>query len=290
MAHDLSYPSLYIAADDYSGHSQRWYFRLLILEYVVLVSTAIIALFGFQGTAASAAYASAFALLLIITSVTHFARYDERWYRSRAIAESVKTTTWRYMMKSEPFTDRPSILVAQAEFRNFLSSTTEYHRDVVKNFDPKTCEGPSISDEMNAVRLLSWPERLSLYIEQRVKSQRSWYAKKSKYNRSAGLFWYIVTCLIYSFSFILIAADVISIDDGWPLVSVFLLLGSGVLGFIKAKRFGELASSYQLTAREIGRVLGKQEEVKDDISLSEYVNESERAFSREHTQWVARQD
>ena len=59
---------------------------------------------------------------------------------------------------------------------------------------------------------------------------------------------------------------------------------------MQIKKFNELTSAYTLTAHEIGIIQGRLEEVDSEEDLSEFINEAELAFSREHTQWVARQN
>jgi hypothetical protein len=60
--------------------------------------------------------------------------------------------------------------------------------------------------------------------------------------------------------------------------------------WLQVKRHGELAGSYLLTAHEIGHIQGRSGSVSDEKTLSDFVNEAEFAFSREHTQWSARRD
>lgn len=75
----------------------------------------------------------------------------------------------------------------------------------------------------------------------------------------------------------------------WPSEPL-LVVASAVLGWIQIKKFNELASAYSLTAHEIGIIQTRAAAVVQEADFSEFVNEAERAFSREHTQWVARQD
>jgi ribosomal protein S18 len=63
---------------------------------------------------------------------------------------------------------------------------------------------------------------------------------------------------------------------------------SFIVGWTQIKRFAELSISYSLAAYEIGIVKTKANEVSDEETLSEFVNDAEQAFSREHTQWTAR--
>ncbi len=52
----------------------------------------------------------------------------------------------------------------------------------------------------------------------------------------------------------------------------------------------KLASAYSLTAHEIGIIESRLATDASENEWSGLVNEAELAFSREHTQWVARQD
>ena len=60
---------------------------------------------------------------------------------------------------------------------------------------------------------------------------------------------------------------------------------------MQAKRFSDLAASYALAAHEIGFINEQAGRVgNDEEKFSSFVADAETAFSREHTQWVARRD
>ena len=63
-----------------------------------------------------------------------------------------------------------------------------------------------------------------------------------------------------------------------------------IIGWIQIKIFNEIASSYVLAAHEIGIIKTSINQVSTETNFSEFVNEAERAFSREHTQWTARRN
>ena len=75
----------------------------------------------------------------------------------------------------------------------------------------------------------------------------------------------------------------------WP-TDVFVAMAASVLSWMQAKRFSELAASYALAAHEIGLI--KEQSLLPDTpeKFSLFVGDAENAFSREHTQWVARKD
>jgi len=71
-------------------------------------------------------------------------------------------------------------------------------------------------------------------------------------------------------------------------VEVVATAAGAVLTWLQAKKHNELNSSYSLAAHEIVLIKGEALSVQSEKDLSEFVLDSENAFSREHTQWTAR--
>ncbi|RWI72075.1 MAG: SLATT domain-containing protein [Mesorhizobium sp.] len=76
---------------------------------------------------------------------------------------------------------------------------------------------------------------------------------------------------------------------GWP-TEPLIVIAASLIGWTQIKKFNELASAYTLTAHEIGLTADLITDANSDEAFSAAVNEAELAFSREHTQWVARQN
>ena len=120
------YPMLDRLASDISRRGQTRHFFLLGVElgcaiaaaFLVDTSAAVAALILRD---ASSPYLSAVrvivigfgALALLIALLVQIARLagrakpDEEWFAGRAVAESTKTSAWRYMMRALPFADSP---------------------------------------------------------------------------------------------------------------------------------------------------------------------------------------
>jgi hypothetical protein len=71
-------------------------------------------------------------------------------------------------------------------------------------------------------------------------------------------------------------------------VTIVALCASAVLSWTQAKKHKELSASFSLATHEITLIKGESVSVKSEKDLSQFVVNSETAFSREHTQWVAR--
>ena len=70
-------------------------------------------------------------------------------------------------------------------------------------------------------------------------------------------------------------------------IEVIATAASAVLTWLQAKKHNELNSSYSLAAHEIVLIKSESTSITTDNQLSDFVVNSEAAFSREHTQWIA---
>jgi hypothetical protein len=97
------YPAFYQAAEDASMGGQNTYKRLVQADLALVVLGATLGALAFLVPTSYAAYFAAVAAIVLLASIV--AKYvnkqradDKEWFDGRAVAESVKTLTWRYMM------------------------------------------------------------------------------------------------------------------------------------------------------------------------------------------------
>jgi len=100
-------PAIFRAADKSSISAQRRYLYLVIFDLGLMIlgaiSTSLPLGVGQIKTIAAIAGAIVIGISLILMLVMKIAAYEDLWYSGRAIAESVKTLTWRYMICAEPY-------------------------------------------------------------------------------------------------------------------------------------------------------------------------------------------
>src|SRR4051794_17723543 len=97
------YPALFLAADEASNNYQSFFLRLIRGEYFTLFSAAVLSMSFLNGVGYYIVYASVFFIGLVILLTRALGKPEQSWYGCRALAESVKTLTWRYMMRATPF-------------------------------------------------------------------------------------------------------------------------------------------------------------------------------------------
>jgi len=142
---------------------------------------------------------------------------------------------------------------------------------------------------METTRALELNERKALYQEQRIQEQRGWYARKAQANKAASRSWMIAGISAYAVAILLVLLRIAYPEYKALPIEPFIVVASSIIGWTQVKKFNELASSYTLTAHEIGIIQSRVTEIMTEPDFSDFVNEAEQAFSREHTQWVARQ-
>ncbi|MCU4677571.1 DUF4231 domain-containing protein [Catenovulum sp. 2E275] len=286
---DEDFPALYNSADSASLKAQSAYFNALRCYLILLIIAAFVSFFYPADVCAAIVSVLLFLITLGILIWLKVQKPEDTWYNGRAVAESVKTRTWRWMMKAEPYeSDGPNEQV-QKEFLNDLKVILNQNRSLSHELEWTPDLGEAISGTMIDVRSLPWEKRLEVYVSERVDNQSQWYSKKSQLNKRLAKQWFVVSIVLHFLAILLLLYRIKEPSASLPIV-VVATAASAVLTWVQAKKHNELNSSYALAAHEIVLIKGESVSVTEESHLSEFVINSESAFSREHTQWVARKN
>lgn len=277
------YPALYRAASNTTTRAQTLYTRIIFLLLLSVVSASICTLLAAFSILAAIAATSSFVFSLSLSLVLASKRYDSIWYRARAVAESVKTITWRYMMRSEPFNNTDS----QAR-KSFVARL-----HAILDANPGVCDivgdNEQITQAMATTRSLPLVSRIELYRVERIEDQSKWYTRKANLNRHSADYWFWIIAAIQLIAIALSSVQIAK--QNWIVPSgVMATIATAAISWMQVKRFQELSTSYSLTAHEIGLIKSMVCDIEDEDAFSSFVADAENAFSREHTQWQARRD
>lgn len=288
---DKDLPGLYQTADEASISEQKKYYNSIFWYLILLIIASIFTYFADDYPYPSLKIISTvlFLLTLVIMIWQRFYKPDDIWYNGRAVAESVKTRSWRWMMRAEPYVDCEDVEIMRKHFVNDLKEILKQNENLIKRLGICASLEEPISEKMVQVRKMTLEERLNVYKEERIKNQALWYTKKAKFNKKRASIWFWVTVGLHSLAIILLLYNIMRPELKLP-IEVIAVGASSVLSWLQAKKHNELTSSYSLTVHEIILLKSEVTQFNNESEFSDYIMNCENAFSREHTQWIARKN
>ncbi len=288
---DKDFPGLYQAADKASSKEQKKYFVGIGLYLILLILAALFAFLSYGNLNPSAKVVST---LFFFTSLSimiwlRVSKPDDIWYNGRAVAESVKTRAWRWMMRAEPYEDCEDVEIMRKLFVGDLKSILKQNQSLISKLGIDASIEEPITDKMLHARKLSLSERLDIYRKERILNQALWYTKKAKFNKGKSKMWFWITVFLHGLVIFLLIYNIKEPEMKLP-IEVIAGAATSVLTWLQSNKHNELSSSYSLTAHEIMLIKSETTRISTEPELSEYIINCENAFSREHTQWGARKN
>lgn len=256
------------------------------LSGIQLVAPIAAALFGLIGPSWPRVVAVAMFALGLATSVAMQVRRPERaWFDGRALAESIKTMAWRYIMGVSPY-EGDDLAAADDRFHTrFKALIGEYQQlggALAKG------AGPDITAEMRTLRQLSLAERRDIYSKQRLGDQVTWYREQARSDESRATVWLWLITLLQLGGLVLASIQLARPTTEANPLPLLAAVIAAAFAWLQLKRHQELAKAYGVAALELGTLLGRINECDSRERLAAFVEEAEEAMSREHTLWRAR--
>lgn len=277
------YPGLYQAADEASLLQQRAYLRVVRARLVLLVLAAVFAAFTLRvGSDGVDVFALGTALAFVVTLILELSvattRPDKAWYDGRAIAESVKTLTWRYVAGAEPFS-----LEHEDADEEFLARMKGLQKDLPEApLLPTTA--PAISSTMRSLRQSSLAERQKTYLQGRVIDQQNWYAGKAEFHRRRANVYRAIMLSMEGVGIAGALAKALGAVD-FDMAGIVAAVVSAVAAWTATRQHRANVNAYVVASHELGLIRDKLGQCKDEDQWSAAVSSAESAISREHTMW-----
>jgi hypothetical protein len=287
------YPSLFQSSDSASLIEQKSYINLCRIDFALIVLAAFFSGFSLNTSLNIFKWCALFALISLILSfclklIIKVGKWDKKWFDTRAVAESIKTVTWRYIMGVEPYENS---LSAEDADRKFVDKLGEILKSVSKasgSLAKNVGSGQQITNRMREVRQMNIEERKTIYLQQRIKDQKDWYSKKAKYNSDKETMWFWVTIIVELLAIFAAIYILNTLYSTFNPIGTFTTLVVVFTAFNQTKKHGELSQSYAIAAQELSSIESLAVHIKNEESLSDYVRDTENAISKEHTMWCAK--
>ena len=224
---------------------------------------------------------------LVLTIVLKTKKFEDIWYQGRALAESCKTLTWRFVCCSEYFENSLNTAEAKKRFVKRIKELSDEFKELSIAMNSKTLNLPIITDKMIEIRGYDLNARKDYYIKNRIEDQKKWYADKAEYNLGKYNFWFWCVIVSQAISLISMGYLIVNPDSNWNFVGLLTTISASALSWLQLKQHQELKQAYTTAAQELNFIVTLTDQITTEDSFSKFVLDSENAVSREHTLWLA---
>jgi hypothetical protein len=288
----MNFPALFANADAGARRNRARHFGALGVELGCLVASTGLSNWLVPGSDLTHGAAlivpgllfAAFAARVVREAAT----YESKWFGCRAIAESTRSLSWRYMMRSSPF-ERPDSAANDERFALELSGVSERLPHALEAVPILRLGASEITETMREVRALDVSRRAHLYHRERVLQQQTWYERGAARYKSARAVWTWLSLLSDVGAAALAILAVRSNSTSWGAAIVLAAVAASAIAWSQAHRHSQTSQSYRLVAQALAFMAARQASVVDERTSDTYVSEVEGLISREHNVWLARQ-
>ncbi|MBB4966964.1 DUF4231 domain-containing protein [Saccharothrix violaceirubra] len=229
---------------------------------------------GFEVWAAVAV--AGFCLALVTELLLAFKRPERQWYSARAVAESLKSLSWRFAVAGFPFDGADARALLRERARGIVTRYEGLHL---------TAENPYVTERMLTLRAAPFAERKSAYLQCRVLDQKDWYSRNARKNEDRVNQWRAVLIAGEMVAIVLAGCRAFGVwDADWSGVLAALVAGGAA--WIGLKRHSSLATTYSLAARDLALIHASLVEAGEE-TWPAAVAEVEETIGREHALWLA---
>lgn len=285
------FPNYFQASDNASMKAQKSYLNITRIDLISMVLASGLAIYNFQSTQSKLLVYIVSGLLLllglILTIILRAKKYEDIWYQGRALAESCKTLTWRFVCCSEYFENTLGIIEAKRRFVERIKELSDEFKELSSVMNSKTLNLPIITDKMIEIRAYSLDTRKNYYIQNRIEGQKKWYADKAEYNLGKYNFWFWCVIITQTMSLISIVFLIVNPYFNWNFVGLLTTVSASAMSWLQLKQHQELKQAYTTATQELNFIVTLTDQLITEDSFSKFVLDSENAVSREHTLWLA---
>jgi uncharacterized membrane protein YbaN (DUF454 family) len=271
------YPPLYIAASHASSMGQRRYTQLLRWELVLLlIASALGATWSFVPRDMAKIMAIAVALLLAVAVVLRVSaaggQFDSAWFDGRVVAEAVKTVTWLFMMRADPYngTDKDAEQRVSEDLEEIVALGSGLRNDL------ESALNVSITPRMRVIRALPLRDRRSCYEQDRLATQVNWYTAKLHEHAKAGMIWLWIGWLSQGGALAIAIIGAV-LPEALNFVGFFAAAATAATAWRQLRRHHELTTPYRNASNQLAHVerllkgATREERFQHLIDLSESV-------------------
>lgn len=182
---NADYPALFSSSSKVSASAQRKYLCLMRTQLSLLIlasasGSIAVAVGPSRGRQVSILTAIFLALSILLMWILRVQRYEKIWFDCRAVAESVKTATWRYMMHAPPYDSDDVGANLDTRFIKELIEIREARPGIDSHLAGFSSGGTEISEYMRKIRVLPLNDRRKIYFREAAPRSKKMVRRQNK--------------------------------------------------------------------------------------------------------------
>lgn len=291
MITNSDFPNYFIAGDNASLLAQKNYVGYVRWDLLLMCLSSLLAIYNYTSVDTKRGVYIVSGLILFVAFVLSLViktrKYEDVWYRGRALAESVKTLTWRFMMKSEYFENSLTKEDVERRFVDRIKKIRDEFSDINSFLNASDIRKEIITPKMLEVRSLNLQERKVFYLRNRIDNQIDWYTSKADTNKTKYERWFWAVIIMQFLAIISIVYLILYPNTEFNLVGIFTTLSASFFSWLQLKKYQENKEAYNTAMSELNLIKNEAKYITEEDVFSKFVLDSENAMSREHTMWLA---
>ncbi|BDZ47087.1 DUF4231 domain-containing protein [Naasia aerilata] len=274
-------------ADAAAAWHQRRFFRIHLLQLVLVVAAAVVAAVPIPGTTQlvlGVLAAVFFGVSLVLRVVMAQWNDESGWYAARRAAESAKSLCYRYAFGA---TDFERSRAEEEVEKRFIEEFGTLGADVLLVDEaPRGDDYSEVTEEMRRARALEFESLRRRYFGERIEDQERWFSSRAVHHLRRSRRW-ITFMLIAEVAglalAVLKATGQVPIDLG-GFVGVMSALAAAFLAWTQLRQHSTLAASYRAQAVAL-RAYGRRLALLSEEEWPGFVAAVEGSLTAEHSRW-----
>ncbi len=288
---DDDFPNYFLAGNNASLIAQSTYVNYVKWDLILMVCASGLAIYNYQEVDHKTFFYAISGILLLVATILSLViknkQYEDTWYRGRALAESCKTLTWRFITCSEYFESNLTTSESHRRFTKRITEIKDEFSDLNKELNAKLLALPIITDQMKLVRALPLSDQKQYYLQHRIDHQIDWYKNKADQNKSKYERWFWAIIVVQILALLSIGFLIKFPNCSFNFVGLFSTTSACFFSWLQLKKYQENKEAYITATSELNLIKQEAEEINSEETFSKFVLDSENAMSREHTMWLA---
>jgi hypothetical protein len=235
--------------------------------------------------------AAAFTIALLLGVVALRRDVEARWYDARALAETVKSMSWKYAVGAS---DYPKFGADEAAIQEHFEERLSTLLPALATLDALPPPERASHDELRTLRSAPLATRADAYLDGRLLDQQRWYTASALHHRAWARLWQTTAIILQVLGIagaVLKGLDKTSVD--W--LGIAATAAAAATAWLQTKDHVTLSRAYSVTAYELTLAAAGRpptdpagSAVDAELRWATFVDDTEEAISREHNLWLGR--